>query len=51
MPWTSAASSAAAGPLPDTSPITNAQSRDGSSIASKKSPPIARHGSESPIDS
>jgi len=31
--------------------MTKAQSREGSSMASKKSPPMARHGSESPIDS
>ena len=51
MPCTIVASSAAAGPFPETSPINSPHARDGSSIVSKKSPPMARHGRESPTDS
>ena len=45
FPWSNAPSSAAAGPLPETSPIAKPNRPSGRSTYSKKSPPIDRHAS------
>lgn len=48
IPWMREASKAAAGPFPDTSPKVRPNWHSGNTKKSKKSPPIARHGIESP---
>jgi hypothetical protein len=51
MPCSIAVSSAAGGPLPDTSPSANPKLPSGRSMYSKKSPPIARHAIDVPLAS
>jgi hypothetical protein len=51
MPWSTAVSSAAGGPLPATSPSAKPKRPSARSRYSKKSPPIARHGIDAPIAS